>query len=90
MDPAASGSQVFVLFHQIHQQSDGVRLEVDVAVERQQERVFGDGFLALDGNRQLHQPVSEQVVHVHDLAPPFPVTDLRLVFDVHGELGFPR
>lgn len=67
MDSTASGSQVSVLLHQVDEQSHGVRLEVDVSVKSQQIRVLGDNLLPFHGDRQLHQTMSEQVVHVHHL-----------------------
>jgi hypothetical protein len=42
VDPAAGGAQVLVLLHQVHQAGDGLRLEIDVAVQGQQVGVLGN------------------------------------------------
>jgi len=70
VDAAARRAQLLVLLHQVDQQLHGVRLEVDVAVQRQQVRVLGDHLLALRRDPLLHQPVTQQVVHVHHLQSP--------------------
>ena len=41
----------------------------------------------VDGDRQLHEPVPQEVVHVHALAPALLVTDLGLVLEVDIHLG---
>lgn len=70
VDAAAGGADVAVLLHEVDEHLDGVGREVDVAVQRQQVRVVGDGRLALDRDVQVHQFVAQQVVHVHALIAP--------------------
>ena len=86
MNAATGGSEVPVLLHQVDEQADRGRLEIDVTVKRQDVGVLGKHFLAVDGNRQLHKTVSKQVVHVHALRPAFLVPDLCLVLQVHKHL----
>ena len=45
VDAAAGGPQVLVLLHQIHQERDGGGLEVDVAVQCQDVRVFSQNLI---------------------------------------------
>ena len=67
MDTSASSSQIAILFHQVNQQLHRVRLEIDITIQRQQIRVLRHHFLPFDRNRQFHQPMAKQVVHVHNL-----------------------
>ena len=49
---------------------DRLRLEVNISIEGEQVGVLGASLLPLVADRQLHDLVAEQVVHVHDLRPP--------------------
>ena len=45
-------------------------LEVNISIEGEQVGVLGASLLSLVADRQLHDLVAQQVVHVHDLRPP--------------------
>ena len=87
MDAPAGGTEVLVLLHQIHEEGDGGRLEVDVAVQGEQVGVLGEHGLPVHGDGELHEPVAEEVVHVHALRPALLVPDEALVLEVDDHLG---
>ena len=90
MDAPAGRAQVLVLLHEVDEEADCVGLEVDVAVEGEQETVLRHDGLSLDRDGQLHEAVAEEVVHVHALRPSLLVPDPRLVLEVHVHLGLAR
>ena len=49
---------------------DCLGLEVNISIEGEQVGVLGASLLSLVADRQLHDLVAQQVVHVHDLRPP--------------------
>ena len=87
VNATACRSQVLVLLHEIHQQCDSRWLEVDVSVKGEQVRVLRQDLLAVHRNGQLHELVTQQVVHVHALGPALLVPNQRLVLHVDNHLG---
>ena len=87
VDAPACRAQVLVLLHQVDEQADGRRLEVDVAVQGEDVCVLGKDLLAVDADGELHEPVAEKVVHVHALRPSLLVPDLGLVLEMDEHLG---
>jgi hypothetical protein len=67
MDATAGGAQVAIFLHQIDQQLDSEGLEINVTVKCQKVSVFSHHFFSVHGYGQLHETVTEKVVHVHDL-----------------------
>lgn len=67
MNTAAHGSEIFVGFHSVDKGSNRTWPEVNVTVERQDVRIFGDDFFAGLIDRQRQQTITQQVIHVHDL-----------------------
>ena len=59
-----------VPLHQVDELDDGLRLEVHVPIQAQQERVLCSHLLALSGQAGiLHQLIAQEVVKVHQLGP---------------------
>lgn len=90
MDTTAGSSQILVFLHQIDQELYGCRLEVDVTVQSEEEGVLGYDFFTVDAYGELHESVTQKVVHVHHLAPTLPVPDLTLVLQMSYHLRLSR
>lgn len=67
MNTAAGSTQATVLLHEIHEKLHRVRPEVDIAVQGEDVGILGHHGLPRHVDRQLHQFVPKQIVHVHYL-----------------------
>lgn len=90
MNTTASGTQVLVLLHQIHQQRYGTGIEIDIAVQSQKVGILGHDILTINRDWQFHQTVPQKVVHVHDLRPSLTMPNTVLVLEMGNELGLAR
>lgn len=90
MNTTASSTQVLIFLHQIHQQCDSTWIEIDISVQSEQIGVLRHYVLAINRDRQFHQPVSEQVVHVHDLRPTLTMSNTILVLEMGNQFCLSR
>ena len=90
MDPAAGGAEFRGLLHPVHEDLDGLGLEVHVAVQSQQEGVVRPDLLPHQRDPLgADQLVAKEVVHVHHLhqrGPDRLLNCILVVAGVHGEI----